>query len=169
MADNSKDNPDAACLPLGHMQLHTHSQPRKMIQTKDLIVIIYEANANVRQIFLDGRAAPTGDPQPWWYGYSRGHWERDTLVVETTNFRDGGWLDVNGAPLTDQGTLTERFRRPTFGTLEIDVTIDDPKAYTKPWTVRVNQRLLVDTELIEFVCNENQQFNPVTGGPLPRK
>jgi hypothetical protein len=169
MAGNSKDNPDAACLPLGHMQLHTHSQPRKMIQTKDLIVIIYEANANVRQIFLDGRAAPTNDPQPWWYGYSRGRWEGDTLVVETTNFRDGGWLDVNGAPLTDQGKLTERFRRPTFGTLEIDVTIDDPKAYMKPWTVRVNQRLLVDTELIEFICNENQQFNPATGGPVPRR
>ena len=79
-----------------------------------------------------------------------------------------GWLDVNGAPLSSSGKLTERFRRPTFGTLEIDVTIDDPKAYTKPWTVRVNQRLLVDTELIEFVCNENQQFNPATGGPLPR-
>jgi len=169
MAGNSKDNPDAACLPLGHMQLHTHSQPRKMIQTKNLIVIIYEANANVRQIFLDGRAAPTNDPQPWWYGYSRGHWEGDTLVVETTNFRDEGWLDVNGAPLTDQGKLTERFRRPTFGTLEIDVTIDDPKAYTKPWTVRVNQRLLVDTELIEFICNENQQFSPATGGPVPRR
>jgi hypothetical protein len=140
-----------------------------MIQTKDLIVIIYEANANVRQIFLDGRAAPTNDPQPWWYGYSRGRWEGDTLVVETTNFRDEGWLDVNGAPLTEQGKLTERFRRPTFGTLEIDVTIDDPKAYTKPWTVRVNQRLLVDTELIEFICNENQQFNPATGGPVPRR
>ena len=127
MAGNSKDNPDAACLPLGHMQLHTHSQPRKIIQTKDLIVIIYEANANVRQIFLDGRAAPNNDPQPWWYGYSRGRWDGDTLVVETTNFRDEGWLDVNGAPLTEQGKLTERFRRPTFGTLEIDVTIDDPE------------------------------------------
>ena len=82
MADNSKDNPDAACLPLGHMQLHTHSQPRKIIQTKDLIVIIYEANANVRQIFLDGRPAPSNDPQPWWFGYARGRWEGDTLVVE---------------------------------------------------------------------------------------
>jgi hypothetical protein len=169
MEGDSKDNPDAACLPLGPMQLHTHSQPRKIIQTKDVIVMIYEANANVRQIFLDGRPAPTNDPQPWWYGYSRGHWEGDTLVVETTHFRDGVWLDVNGAPLTEQGKLTERFRRPTFGTLEIDVTIDDPKAYTKPWTVRVNQRLLVDTELIEFVCNENQQFNPATGGPMPRR
>jgi hypothetical protein len=169
MAADSKDNPDAACLPLGLMQLHTHSQPRKIIQTKDLIVILYEANANVRQIFLDGRPAPSDDPQPWWYGYSRGWWEGDTLVVETTNFRDGGWLDVNGAPLSGQGKLTERFRRPTVGTLEIDVTIDDPKSYTKPWTVRVNQRLLPDTELIEFICNENQRFDPASGGALTRE
>jgi hypothetical protein len=158
MAVESKDNPDAACLPLGHMQLHTHSQPRKIVQTRDLIAIIYEANAGVRQIFLDSRPAPNNDPQPWWFGYSRGWWEGDTLVVETTGFRDDGWLDVNGAPLTSAGKLTERFRRPNFGTLEIDVTIDDPKAYTRPWTVRVNQRLLVDTELIEFVCLENDQF-----------
>jgi len=150
------------------MQLHTHSQPRKIIQTKDLIVILYEANANVRQIFLDGRSALGDGPQPCWYGYSRGGWEGDTLVVETTNFRDGVWLDVNGAPLSDQGKLTERFRRPSFGTLEIDVTIDDPKAYTKPWTVRVNQRLLLDTQLIEFVCNENQRFDSITGGALVR-
>jgi hypothetical protein len=159
MAVESKDNPDAACLPLGHMQLHTHSQPRKMIQTKDLIVILYEANAGVRQIFLDGRPAPGNDPQPWWFGYSRGRWDGDTLVVETTHFRDDGWLDVNGAPLTSAGRIIERFRRPSFGRLEIDVTIDDPKAYTKPWTVRVNQRLLVDTDLIEFVCNENEKFS----------
>ena len=163
MADNSKDNPDAACLPMGYMQSHTHSQPRKLIQLPDLIVILYEANAGVRQIFLDGRPAPTTDAQPWWWGYSRGHWEGDTLVVESTHFRDGGWLDVNGAPLTSEGKVIERFRRPTVGTLEIDVTIDDPKAYTKPWTVRVNQRLLPDTDLIEFVCLENNQFNPATG------
>ena len=160
MAGNSKDNPDAACLPLGHMQLHTHSQPRKIIQTNDLIVILYEANAGVRQIFMDGRAAPPSDAQPWWYGYSRGRWDGDTLVVESTNFRDEGWLDVNGATLTTEGKLTERFRRVTVGRLEIDVTIDDPKAYTKPWTVRVNQRLLADTDLIEFVCNENELFQP---------
>jgi hypothetical protein len=159
MATNSKDNPDAACLPLGHMQLHTHSQPRKIVQTKDLIVIVYEANAGLRQIFMDGRPAPASDAQPWWFGYSRGRWEGDTLVVESTNFRDEGWLDVNGAPLTSAGRIIERFRRPNFGTLEIDVTIDDPKAYTRPWTVRVNQRLLVDTELIEFVCQENQKFD----------
>jgi hypothetical protein len=168
MADNSKDNPDAACLPIGYVQSHTHSQPRKLIQLPELIVILYEANAGVRQIFLDGRSAPPADAQPWWWGYSRGHWEGDTLVVESTHFRDGGWLDVNGAPLTSEGKLIERFRRPTVGTLEIDVTIDDPKAYTKPWTVRVNQRLLPDGELIEFVCNENNQFNPATGSRRSR-
>jgi hypothetical protein len=168
MDANSKDNPDAQCLPLGHMQLHTHSQPRKMIQTDDLIVILYEANADIRQIFMDGRPAPPKDAQPWWAGYSRGSWEGDTLVVETTNFRDLGWLDVNGAPLTSEGRIIERFRRPNVGTLEIDVTIDDPKAYTRPWTVRVNQRLLPDAQLIEFVCLENQQYDPATGGPKAR-
>jgi hypothetical protein len=160
MARDSADNPDAACLPLGYMQLHTHSQPRKIIQTNDLIVILYEANAGVRQIFMDGRPAPPKDAQPWWFGYSRGSWDGDTLVVESTNFRDDGWLDVNGAPLTTEGKLIERFRRVNAGRLEIDVTIDDPKAYTKPWTVRVNQRLLADTDLIEFVCGENERFLP---------
>jgi hypothetical protein len=168
MAGNSKDNPDAACLPIGYMQSHTHSQPRKMIQQRDLIVILYEANGGTRQIFLDGRPAPPPEVQPWWWGYSRGHWDGDTLVVESTNFRDGGWLDVNGAPLTSEGKIIERFRRPNLGTLEIDVTIDDPKAYTRPWTVRVNQRLLPDTDLIEFICLENNQFNPATGSRQPR-
>ena len=168
MAANSKDNPDAACLPIGYMQSHTHSQPRKMIQSPELVVILYEANAGVRQVFLDGRPAPPADAEPWWWGYSRGRWEGDTLVVESTHFRDGGWLDVNGAPLTSAATIIERFRRPTVGRLEIDVTIDDPKAYTRPWTVRVNQRLLADTDLIEFVCLENNQFNPTTGSRRPR-
>jgi len=168
MAGNSKDNPDAACLPIGYMQSHTHSQPRKLIQQRDLIVILYEANGGTRQIFLDGRPAPPPEAQPWWWGYSRGHWEGDTLVVESTHFRDGGWLDVNGAPLTSEGKVIERFRRPTLGSLEIDVTIDDPRAYTRPWTVRVNQRLLPDTDLIEFVCLENNQFDPATGSRRAR-
>lgn len=168
MAADSKDNPDAACLPMGYMQSHTHSQPRRLVQLPNLIVILYEANAGTRQIFLDGRPAPPADAQPWWWGYSRGRWDGDTLVVESTNFRDGGWLDVNGAPLTSEGKIIERFRRPNLGTLEIDVTIDDPKAYIRPWTVRVNQRLLSDAELIEFVCLENNQFNPANGARLPR-
>jgi len=119
-----------------------------------MILIIYEANSGLRQIFTDGRTLPNKDAQPWWYGYSIGKWEGDTLVVETTGFTDDIWLDVQGSPLTGEGKVTERFRRPTVGTLEIDITVDDPKAYTKPWTVRINQRLLPDSELIEFICED---------------
>jgi len=158
VADNSKDNPDAHCLPIGLTQLHNHPQPRKIIQAPSLIVMLYEANGGVRQIFMDGRPLPDNDPQPWWYGYSIGTWDGDTLVVETTGFRDGGWLDVNGAPLTEAAKMTERVRRVNYGTLEIEVTVDDPKAYTRPWTaVKVRQRLLPDDELIEFVCAENEK------------
>jgi len=157
MADNSMDNPDAHCLPLGNVQLHTHPQPRKIIQTPTLLVLLYEGNAGIRQIFLDGRPLPTSDPQPWWFGYSTGRWEGDTLVVESSGYRDGGWLDGSGTPLTDAARITERFRRPNFGSLEIGITVDDPKAYTRPWSVTVNQEIMLDTELIEFVCLENEQ------------
>jgi hypothetical protein len=158
VADHSKDNPDAHCLPIGLTQLHNHPQPRKIIQTPALIVMLYEANGGIRQIFMDGRPLPNNDPQPWWYGYSTGRWEGDTLVVETTGFRDDGWLDVNGAPLTEAAKMTERFRRVNFGNMEIEVTVDDPKAYTRPWTAKkMHHRLLPDEELIEFVCGENEQ------------
>ena len=157
VASNSKDNPDAHCLPLGLMQLHTHSQPRKMIQTPGVIVILYEANAGVRQIFTDGRPLPGADAEPWWFGYSTGKWEGDTLAVETAGFRDLGWLDVEGSPLTESGKILERFHRVDYGHLEIEVTIDDPKAYTKPWTVTVHQRIMPDTDLIEFICQENER------------
>jgi hypothetical protein len=142
---------------MGHMQFNIHPFPRKMIQTPNVLVILYETHMGLRQIFLDGRPAPDNDPQPWWYGYSRGWWERDTLVVETTHFRDGGWLDINGSPLTDAGRTIERFRRTSVGQLEIVVTIDDPKAYTRPFTVRLNQQLMPDAELIEMVCQENNR------------
>ena len=159
MADNQKNNPDAQCLPMGLTQLHLHPQPRKIVQTPNLIIIMYEGNEGLRQIFMDGRKLPTLDEnlQPWWYGYSVGHWEGDDLVFETVGFRDDVWLDVNGSPLTSSGKMTERFRRPNFGTLEIDVTIADSAAYKEPFTVRVNQRLFADAELIEFICNENEK------------
>jgi hypothetical protein len=162
---NARDNPDAMCMPMGFLQFHQQPQPRKIIHTPKLILIEYEANYGIRHIYLDGRTLPPqGEPQPWWYGYSVGRWEGDTLVVETNNLRgaeDGpydGWLDVNGSPYSREAKITERFRRPAFGHLQIDFTIEDPKAYTRPWTVRVDQRLRPDEELIEFVCNENQQF-----------
>jgi hypothetical protein len=157
MAANDKDNPDAHCLPLGLMQLHMHPQPRKIVQTPNEVIIMYEAQAGLRQIFTDGRPLPNNDPEPWWYGYSVGHWEGDTLVVETVGFRDDVWLDVDGSPLTNSGKMIERFRRPDYGHLNIDVTIEDPKAYTKPFTVRVQQKIMPDTELIEFICSENEQ------------
>lgn len=153
-ANNNKDNPDALCLPLGLTQLHMHPQPRKIIQTAREIVVLYEANGNTRQILMDGRKLPNNDPTPWFYGYSVAHWEDDTLVVETTGFRDDVWLDVEGSPLTESGKMTERWRRPKYGLMQIDITIEDPKAYTKPFTVRVNHQLMPDTELMEFVCQE---------------
>jgi hypothetical protein len=157
-ATGSRDNPEAHCLPMGNMQFHTQGAPRRYVQTPERIVILYEASMGYRQIFTDGRPSPDNDPQPWWYGYSTGHWEDDTLVVVTTHFRDGEWLDILGSPLTDAATVTERYRRPSFGRMEIDITVDDPKAYTRSWTVRVNQEIMVDEELIEFVCLENQRF-----------
>jgi hypothetical protein len=163
MADNSKDNPDAHCLPMGFLQFHNHPEPRKIIQNPDVTVIIYEANSGLRQIFTDGRSLPGKDAEPWWYGYSIGKWEGDTLVVETIGFLDGGWLDVRGSPLTDAAKVTERFRRPNYGSLEIEITVDDPKAYTKPWTVKVSQRILPDTELIEFVCEDRDATHYVGG------
>jgi hypothetical protein len=164
-ATDDKDNPDANCMPMGITQFHMQPQPRKIIQTPTLILIAYEANYGLRYIYMDGRPLPKqGEPLPWWYGYSVGRWEGDTLVVETNNLRgaeDGphdGWLDVRGSPYSEQATFIERFRRPQFGRLEIDVTVQDPKSYTRPFTVRINQRIIVDEEPIEFICNENQQF-----------
>ena len=155
-ANNSKDNPDAHCRPLGLMQLHTHPFEKKIVQGPGTIVIMYNANNDVRQILTNGQTLPEVGPQlaPWWYGYSVGKWEGDTLVVTTVGFRDDVWLDVNGSPLTSAGKMVERFTRPNFGTLQIDVTIDDPKAYTEPFTVRVMQQLMPNTELFESVCED---------------
>ena len=164
-ADHSKDNPDAHCLPMGFLQFHNHPEPRKIVQSPGLMVIIYEANQGLRQIFTDGRKLPNkNDVEPWYFGYSVGHWDGDTLVVETTGFNDGQWLDVRGSPMTDAAKVTERFRRPNYGSLEIEITVDDPKAYTKPWTVKVNQRIMPDTELIEFICEDRDATHYVGAG-----
>lgn len=163
----ARDNPDANCLPMGFLQFHQQPQPRRIMNVSNpkMLLIEYEANNGLRHIFMDGRKLPPeGEPQPWWYGYSVGHWDGDTLIVETNNLRGAedspydGWLDVNGSPYSEQAKFTEKFRRPSYDHLQIDVTVDDPKAYTKPWTVRIDQRLIVDQDLIEFECNENQQF-----------
>jgi hypothetical protein len=165
LALGARDNPDAMCLPLGFLQFHQQPQPRRIYQTPGVILIEYESNYGLRHIYMDGRKLPPqGEPNPFWYGYSVGHWEGNDLVVETNNLRgaeDGpsdGWLDVNGSPYSRDAKFTERFRRLSYGQLQVDMTLDDPKSYTKPWTVRVDFRIRPEEEMIEFVCNENQQF-----------
>jgi hypothetical protein len=155
-AENNKDDPDGHCQPLGTVKMHLHPYPRKILQLLGLMVILYERDTVYRQSFLDGRPLPV-DPQPSFYGYSTGRWEGDALVVETNGFKDGLWLDISGTPLTDAAKVTERFRRPSFGKLEIDLTVDDPKAYTKSWAIRIDQTLAVDTELLQFFCVENEK------------
>ena len=128
----------------------------KAVHTPKLLVLLNEVNAMYRQIFIDGRALPV-DPNPSWNGYSTAAWEGDTLVVRTNGFRDGLWLDMGGRPLTDAAMMTERFRRPNYGTLEVRITIDDQKAYTRPWTVEMPLRITLDTELIDEICLENEK------------
>jgi hypothetical protein len=147
---------NANCLPQGVPRIDATPNPFKILQEPDLVVILYEAFGQFRQVYLDGRALPK-DPNPTWLGYSVGHWDGDTLVVETTGFNGKTWLDQAGHPTTDALHVTERYRRRDFGHLDIQVTIDDPKAYTKPWTVTEPIQLLPDTDLIEFVCNENEK------------
>jgi hypothetical protein len=158
-ADFGKDNPDARCLPLGVFQMMAHPLPKKIVHTPGLLVILHERNMEYRQIFTDNRPMPD-DPQPSWNGYSSAKWDGDTLVVQTRGFRDGLWADFNGSPLTDRLKMTERFRRPAFGKLEVEVTVDDPGAYAKPWKVVLGQHLAVDTDLLEYACLENEKDVP---------
>jgi hypothetical protein len=155
-AEKSKGVPSSRCLPLGPFLAHTYLDPRKIVQVPDLIVILNERDFTYRQIFTDGRALPP-DPNPSWYGYSSGRWNGDTLVVETNGLRDGLWLDFEGNVITASAKMTEKFHRLNFGALDIEVTIDDRQAYTRPWTVTIHQSLMVDTELLEFVCLENEK------------
>jgi hypothetical protein len=157
-ADGSQSvlDPPAACLPQGVPRLGGAPAPWKLVQTDDLIVLVYEAFNLWRQVFLDGRRLST-DVQPAWLGYSIGHWDDDTLVVETRGFNGKAWLDQVGNPSTEQLRTIERIRRIDYGHLEREVTIDDPGAYTRPWTVKQQFMLLPETELLEFICNENNQ------------
>jgi hypothetical protein len=161
-ADNGKGNPDGLCLPLGMIRMHSHPFPRKILQVPGLLAILYEKNVDYRQIFTDGRPLPV-DPNPSFNGYSAGKWDGDTLVVETIGFRDDLWIDGNGNPLTESAKVTERFRRPNFGNLEIEVTVDDPKAYTKPWTVMLNHHIRLDTDLMEYFCENEKDIAHLVG------
>jgi hypothetical protein len=154
--DLSKDDPHVRCLPSNVARFWTLPHYTKIVQTRGLIVLLNEFNASYRQIFTDGRPLPV-DPQPNWNGYSTGRWMGDTLVVETNGLRDDLWLDMAGNPMTSAARVRERIRRPNLGSIEIEFTVDDPKAYTKPWTVLIKQALIVDTELLDEICLENEK------------
>jgi hypothetical protein len=155
VANYGKDSPDTNCLPAGPRAGLFGQDPVKFVQTPGLLLVLYEG-APTRQIFLDGRQLPK-DPNPSWMGYSVGRWEGDTLVVDTAGFNDRTWLDLTGHPHSEALHVTERFRRLDFGHVELHMTFDDPNTYVKPWTIAVEVGFAPDTELIEYVCNENER------------
>jgi hypothetical protein len=158
-----KDRPTGRCLPHGVPDASlVGGYPFKILQLPGLTVILHEEMNHFRQIFSDGRTAPP-DPQPTWFGYSIGRWEGETFVVETSGFNGQTWLDDSGYPATEAMRITERFRRRDFGRLEAQITIDDPKAYTKPWTVTVPYNFMADTEMIENICENEKDLPHMVG------
>ena len=149
------DRPSSRCLPHSIPDQMLIGVPMKIVQNPGLTLILYEEFARFRQIFTDGRAYPP-DMSPAWFGYSIGRWDGDVLVVDSKGFNDLTWLDDAGHPHSDALHTVERFRRQDFGHMEIQLTIDDPKAYTKPWTLTMQFQIMPDTELIEDVC-ENEK------------
>jgi len=155
-SENSKDDPHARCLPDTFLRAYGLPHYQKWIQVPGLLVMLDEMNAMYRQVFTDGRPFPE-DPQPAWNGYSSAKWEGDTLVVDSIGFRDDLWLDMAGSPLSDAAKVRERIHRPVYGHVDIEVTVDDPKNYTRPWTLVLRQAIVVDTELVDEICLENEK------------
>jgi hypothetical protein len=152
----SKDDPHTHCLPSNTPRIWTLPHRQKIIQTPREVVILNEFSSAYRQIYTDGRALP-GDPQPSWNGYSIGRWQGQTLVVETIGLSKNVWLDISGSPISEDARLTERIRRPDYGHLDVEVTVNDPKAYTRTWTTTVHESLQADIEMIDEVCLENEK------------
>jgi hypothetical protein len=150
------EDPNVHCMPRGAPRIWTDDYYKRIFQLSDRVVILTERNMQYRQIFTDGRPLPE-DMNPTWNGYSTARWEGDELVVLTKGFKDDLWLDAFGHPLTSAGTMIEKIRRPSYGTLEIEITIDDPKSYTAPWTVTLEQPLVLDSELLDYYCLENER------------
>ena len=156
-ANDSRDDPTARCVVGGVPRSTFVGYPFKILEPPGMVVILYEAVHAYRQIFTDGRSLPN-DPNPAWFGYSVGRWEGDVLVVESSGFNDNVWLDNAGRPATGTLKVTERFVRKNFGQMDVEITIDDPKTYTKPWSVTQQLAYQPDTELLEYICNENNKY-----------
>jgi hypothetical protein len=151
------DDPHIRCLPDNFIRAYGLPHMLKFVHKPELLIVLNEMNAGYRQVFTDARPLPD-TPSPAWQGYSSAKWQGDTLVVDTIGLRDDTWIDWNGSVVTESAKVREEIRRPDFGHLEIKITVDDPKAYTKPWSVSIKQRIVVDAELIDEVCLENEQF-----------
>jgi hypothetical protein len=151
------DNPATLCLPQGIPRADIFSYaPFKIIQTPDMVLVLYEVDNTHRQIYTDGRKLPS-DPEPAWLGYSIGKWDGDTLVVDTAGFNDRSWLDSMGHPHSDAMRIEERFHRRDFGHMDLALTVDDPKMYTRPFTIHETETILPDSDILETVCNENEK------------
>lgn len=157
-----KDRPSGKCLPHAIPDAMLAPTPFKFVNAPGETIILYEEFVDFRQIFTDGRPLPK-DPEPAWFGYSVGKWDGSTFVVDSRGFNDKNWLDDDGHPHSDALHTIERFRRPDFGHLIMEITIDDPKAYVKPWNATVHFNLLPDTELIESVCDHNFDLEHLVG------
>lgn len=155
-AEDAKDDPHVKCLPDTFLRAYSLPHLLKFVQTPGLLVMLNEMNAGYRQVFLDNRPLPE-DPVPSWQGYSSARWEGDTLVINSNGFRDDIWIDWNGSVINEGAKVQERIRRPDYGHLEIEVTVDDPKAYTRPWTVTLRQQIALNTELVDEICLENER------------
>ena len=151
------DDPHIRCLPDNFLRAYGLPHLLKFVHTADLLLVLNEMNAGYRQVFTDARPLPE-DPTPSWQGYSSAHWNGDTLVIDTIGVRDDTWIDWNGSVLTETAKVREEITRLDFGHLEIKVTVDDPRAYTEPWSATLRQRIVVDAELIDEICLENEQF-----------
>jgi len=157
LADLGKDDPTSNCIVGGVPRNDFVPYPFKIIETPGNMVILYEAIHSYRQIFTDGRALPK-DPNPAWLGYSVGRWEKDVFVVESSGFNDNVWIDNAGVPATEELKVTERFVRKDFGHMDIEITIDDPKTYTKKWEMVQPLLFQADNEIIEYICDENNRY-----------
>ena len=159
VATQGYERPMTYCMPHGVPDAFTPPMPFKMIQTPGEVIVLFEEFHKYRQIHTDGRKLPE-DPDPAWYGYSIGRWDGDTFVVETSGFKEGSWLDDSGHPHTDALKTTERFHRVNFGRMDLVVDINDPKAYSKPWSSdTIHFNLQPDTELLEHLCENNRDLS----------
>lgn len=156
MQSGNRPNPTVFCLPMGIPVNNFVVEVVKFIQSPREIVAIYEVDNSYRQIYLDGRPLPK-DPNPSWLGYSTGHWDGDTLVVETEGFNDRTWLDMIGHSHSEQLHLTERYHRTDYGHMDIEMTFKDPVMYTKPFTIKFRDQLVADSDILEAYCNENEK------------